>query len=445
MSPKKVVVVASVNVYREQDRLSYEIPVTASTTIGELKAMLTTRFGIAADVEVKVRHHGHRMTDGDKVGSKSPLCLQEISVVKSINDSMTILDLSKWTSPELLTWAIANAVVVNKSAGKAVLVAAIMAFKNVTDPSSVLTEEIEIQIETPRGSIIPKLVRAGDIIKLADFDTQAADDKSTTWWSSEQEAEGEALIARNEKLEARVQKLKGHNKNLQLRIMELEQEAEQEAEQEPIKEPIKESRYSPTTDEMQSEPSPKQPDFVINIMPAETLEIDGKYQIFVKVENETLVLEVKASDTILSLKGQIQTNKGIPPDQLRLTYAGKLLNNASTLRDNGISAEASLDSSPNMLGGMDFPASIFVQSDSGSEDQSELTATVKPMKEIATASSSFERVFAKKQINKQIQQHKHNLTRLTRFSCAGRSWSSTQRSGERTLRRPTRRSSQLRP
>ena len=163
MSPKKVVVVASVNVYREPDRLSYEIPITASTTIGELKAMLTTRFGIAADVEVKVRHHGHRMTDGDKIGSKSPLCLQEISVVKSINDSMTILDLSKWTSPELLTWAIANAVVVKKSAGKAVLIDAIMAFKNVNKHSFI------IFVKSLNGIATPVEVSAGAVIDVADY------------------------------------------------------------------------------------------------------------------------------------------------------------------------------------------------------------------------------------------------------------------------------------
>ncbi len=72
---------------------------------------------------------------------------------------MTILELSNWTSPELLTWAVANAVVVNKSAGKAALMAAVMAHKHGPDGS------ITIYIKTHKGTTTFN-VADGDTIDL---------------------------------------------------------------------------------------------------------------------------------------------------------------------------------------------------------------------------------------------------------------------------------------
>ena len=51
---------------------------------------------------------------------------------------------------------------------------------------------------------------------------------------------------------------------------------------------------------------------------------------------KTIVLIVKQSDTILSVKHKVHAAEGIPPDSQRLVYNGKELDNGCTLSDYNI-------------------------------------------------------------------------------------------------------------
>jgi len=85
--------------------------------------------------------------------------------------------------------------------------------------------------------------------------------------------------------------------------------------------------------------------------------------IFVKTfTGKTITLDVESTESTENIKAKIQAKQGIPPEQQRLTYAGKELEYGFNLQDYDIQKESTIDLGIRLRGGgcIDLDTILFL-------------------------------------------------------------------------------------
>ena len=81
----------------------------------------------------------------------------------------------------------------------------------------------------------------------------------------------------------------------------------------------------------------------------------GEYQVFIKsISGKTRTVYVTANTTVAQLKQQIQEKEGINPEEQRMIYSGKNLDDTKTMADYNLVADSTVHLVLRVRGGKSF-------------------------------------------------------------------------------------------